>query len=115
MPKHRLPYHDATADETVTVLKSSGGTLHYLTVNNNDAGDRYLQLFDAGSACDVTLGTTVPDMHVFIPAGNACGCDGAVAVDLCVRFETGITYAVTTTVGGCTGPCTAMPLSATFS
>lgn len=101
---------DTTADETLVKLTDAAGNntknIYRIIATNPNATDLWVQLFDAAETTDVTLGTTVPDWFTFIPAGDGTN-DGAVIDDFYnapVQFQKGIVYAVTTTVGGATGP-----------
>lgn len=99
------PYLDATADETVVNIKATEGDIYFLEATNANATDIYVQFFDAAAA-NVTLGTTVPDFVLFVPAGDGTN-DGAIIQNFYnspVHFENAITYAVTTTATGSTGP-----------
>lgn len=101
---------DTTADETKVLLTDAAGhnttNIYRIIATNPNAVDSWIQLFDAAATDDVTLGTTVPSWFTFIPAGDGTN-DGAVIDDFYnapIHFEKGIVYAVTTTVGGSTGP-----------
>jgi hypothetical protein len=81
-----------------------------------DAVDTFIQLFDAASTGDVTLGTTTPNAVLSLPAGNGTlrshvyeplgGQDG-----MGVAFTLGMVAAVTTTVSGNTAVTTAIPIT----
>ena len=117
MPRHKLPYHDATADDTVAPIKTAAGKLHSIEASQVDSVDNFIQLFDAAAAGDVNLGTTTPVFVILIPAGDG-SLRGGVIRDFGVDgldFQLGIHVAVTTTVAGSTAPTTPAPLSASFS
>ena len=105
-----IPTVDTTADETKVLLTDRAGnnttSIYRIIATNPNAVDGWIQWFDVAATDDVTLGTTVPDWFTFIPAGDGTN-DGAVVEDFYnapVKFQKGIVYAVTTTVGGSTGP-----------
>lgn len=105
-------FFDATADETVTAMKASAGYVYWLEVSNIDAVDYFIQFFDLAVG-DVTLGTTTPAISFLIPAGDG-STRGAFdrVFNPKMQFRTAITYAITTTVTGSTGPTTALVLNA---
>lgn len=82
---------------TATSIKSSPGQLYGVVIGNSNTTAVYVQLFDGTS---VTLGTTVPKLSFFIPAGGGLTRDFANGV----QFSTGIMYACTTTRTGSTSP-----------
>lgn len=101
---------DTTADETKVLITDAAGNntknIYSVLATNPNATDLFVQFFDAEATDDVTLATTVPDWFVFIPAGDGTN-DGAISeryYNAPVTFQKGIVYAVTTTVGGNTGP-----------
>jgi len=56
---------------TVQTLKGTAGNLGGYDIYNPNASVAYLQLFDVASATSVTLGTTVPDLVIGVPATSA--------------------------------------------
>lgn len=110
MATHVVPTVDTTADETLVKLTDGAGNntknIYRIIATNPNATDLFIQFFDVAATSDITLGTTVPDWFTFIPGGDGTN-DGAVIDDFYnapVQFQKGIVYAVTTTVGGSTGP-----------
>ena len=65
---------------------------------NTTAADAYLQLFDAASASDVSVGTTVPDWVVQADANDPSVGDGLPTDG--IIFDNGIVIASTTTATG---------------
>ena len=102
----QVPYFDGTLDATVTNVKASGGYLHSVEVRNADAAVRFLQLFDACKCC-VTLGATTPAQSFSVPSSGSM--DKLFANP--IKFDNAISYALTTTDTGSTGPCTAGTLN----
>ena len=104
------PFFDSDGDNTAQTIKTSSGLLHKLMVYNPNPNIAFVQFFDA-LAADVVVGTTVPDYVLFVPTG-----DGGVIDDYVpgLRFNTGITYACTTTATGNGDPATGLTLSGTY-
>lgn len=98
-----LTVRDADIDNTAQVCKTTGGRLYGYHIQNPNASDAWLQLYDvvAGS---VTVGTTVPKLSLVVPANGAIEHIGAVPIEI----ETAITYAATTTAAGGTDPTTGL-------
>lgn len=112
MARVARPFHDATADETVVAAKVGNIRLEYLQIAGIDAVDSFIQLFDEATTGAVNLGTTVPVVSYFVPAGNATVRGGFTEnFDPPLDFQRGLVYAVTTTVGGNTGPTTPLELN----
>lgn len=93
---------NALLTNTPVSVKASAGELRGLDFVNTGASAAYVQIFDVASG-SVTLGTTVPKMSKWVPAGGAWeekfGDDG-------IQFSTAITVAATTTTTGSTAPAT---------
>ena len=98
-----VPFFDGDGDNTAQVMKASGGYLSFLEVQNPNATNAYIQLFDA-LAANVTVGTTTPAMSLLVPAGGAMD----KMWDRPLKFETAITYACTTTATGSGDPTTGL-------
>ena len=110
----QVPFFDASADATVANLKTTSGLVFFIELSNIDNADYFLQLFDA-LAADVTLGTTTPNLSLLIPAGDSTfrgAMDKVFSPPL--KFETAISYGVTTTATGSTGPTTALAMNAVY-
>lgn len=103
----QIAYFDGSLDATVTNVKASGGYLHSIEVRNADAAVRFLQIFSVPAAC-VTLGTTAPTQSFSIPASGSMDKNFGAAP---MKLDSGISYALTTTDTGSTGPCTAGTLN----
>jgi len=104
------PYFDATVDETATQIKGSAGNLYKLHIENKDGSIRYLQLFDS-LAASVTVGTTTPDYVIPLLATGI----HEETFEVGLKFNTGISYALTTTPTGSTGPTSDGVLSAAYA
>lgn len=92
-----MPSHNTTNDGTVTDVCATSCKLEQLEVWNNDAAQRYLQIFNMAAA-SVTLGTTAAFVTLVLPPS------GGNTLAKPIRFSQGCSYAVTTTRAGATGP-----------
>jgi hypothetical protein len=90
---------------TVRTVKGSAGKLGGYYIYNPNTSVAYVQLFDTASS--VTLGTTVPDVVLGIPASAGANLLNDTGID----FTTGIKFAVTTTATGNTAPSTGLDLT----
>lgn len=92
-----VPAHSYNASVNATKVEISAvpsNCYGFLVENNDESNAVYLQVFDKAAA-DVTVGTTVPDYTMKIPAGAVFGRDSQ---DIPFHFHSrGITIAVTTT------------------
>ena len=113
MAKASIPLFDATADETVTLVKAGYTLLHGFEIENANTTKMYIQFFDAAAATDVTLGTTVPNATYYIPPGDGTenGVRGKDYANSPSRYGKGLCYAITTTNTGLTGPTTELDLN----
>jgi hypothetical protein len=60
-------FQETVIGATVDTVKNSGGTLFFIQIDNTaNAAISYLKLFNTNAA--VTLGTTVPDDVILVPA-----------------------------------------------
>lgn len=116
MPRYALRSHfDSDGDNTAQTIKAGPGWLYMLEVSNPNTADAFIQLFDA-LAADVTVGTTTPKHSFLVPAGASATQRGAmdrVWVEG-LAFETGITYACTTTPTGNGDPTTGLTVNANY-
>lgn len=101
----------AAQTTTVRTVKGTGGVLGGWMVYNPNASVAYVQLFDVASATTVTLGTTVPDAFLVIPAASAANVLDALGIG----FTNGIKLAVTTTATGSTAPGAGLDLSVFYA
>lgn len=96
-------HRNIDVDETEDEIKGSGGAIYGWYIANLGLTPRYVHFYNA-LAVNVTVGTTVPDMTLVIPANgsdfvaaNALGAHG-------IEFGTAITIAATTTLTGADAP-----------
>lgn len=82
-----------------TLVRSGPIQLCSFNIDNETGGNAYLQMFDAASITDVTLGTTLPDRS-FIIRGNGTA-QNAYSVNP-LNFLKGLVIAATTTATGST-------------
>jgi len=93
-----LSIKSASTGGTATSIKASAGQLYAYHLFNTTAAAAYVQLFNVASG-SVTLGTTVPDISIGIPASGGV----TLNIDKGIPFGTAISYACTTTRTGSTG------------
>lgn len=98
----------ATNDGTRQLVKTGLSDLEYLSVDNNDAAVRYLQIFDAAAISEVTLGTTDPTQSFKIAASATRELNPVRPW----RFQRGIVIAVTTLRKGAVAVTTPADLNA---
>jgi hypothetical protein len=98
-----LTVRDADVDNTAQACKTTRGRLFGYHIQNPNASDAWLQLYDAATG-DVTVGTTTPKLSLVVPASGAIEAFPAESI----QFETAITYAATTTAAGGTDPTTGL-------
>lgn len=103
------PLYDSDGDNTAQLVKGSSTVLHFLEVSNMTTVDAYIQLFNAATAAEVTVGTTVPALSLLVPAGNGT-LAGAMDkyIDKGIAFDRGLVYACTTTPTGNGDPSTGL-------
>lgn len=80
----------ATNDGTATLVHAGAIDLHFLSVDNEDDEPRYVQVFDAKSTGEVTLGETPPE-HSFRVSSSP----REIRPPSPFRFTNGIVMAVT--------------------
>jgi hypothetical protein len=90
-----LSFKSAQTGATATAIKASAGQLYGYDLYNNNSTQAYVQIFNVASG-SVTLGTTVPDMVIVIPANGGRN----VEYNNGIAFSTAISYACTTTRTG---------------
>jgi hypothetical protein len=95
----------AAQTTTVQTVKGSAGTLGGYYVYNPNSTVAYVQIFDNSGA--ITLGTTVPDIILGIPALSAANLELANGVNM----ANAIKLACTTTATGLTAPGTGLDLT----
>lgn len=103
------PFFDNSVAAAVEAMKAAAGNLYAVDVDNPNATDVYLQLFDV-AAGSVVLGTTTPTLSLKIPPAG--GRDPVYPIPF--RFGTAISYAITTTATGSTAPASACKLNAGY-
>lgn len=92
---------NALLTNTAVAIKASAGNLYGLSFVNLGAVDTYVQLFDL-AAGSVVLGTTIPKLVIWVPAGGAW--EEKYTDEVKVSFINAISLAATTTTTGSTAP-----------
>lgn len=86
-------------------VKGSSGNVYGWSVMNTTAAIAYVQVFNKLSA-NVTLGVTVPDWVIPVPANGTTGAGSNGWIPVSILHATGITIACTTTrTGSSTAAC----------
>lgn len=97
---------ETAAGSTAVVAKASSAVLYELELDNTlNAAASYFKLYNTGS---VTVGTTVPDWVIMVPAAGS----RTVVVPSGLTFGTALSYAATTAGGttGSTAPTSNFPI-----
>lgn len=102
----------AANSTNATVMKASAGTLYHVSVYNNSATPAYLSFINTTTTPTCT---TTPVYQVLIPANSTSGAGAVEDFALGAAFTTGISFCVTTGIGG-TGSvaATTYSINATF-
>lgn len=98
--KHHNPEADETLVDLSAGIREVRGIQQVDAYNGNGAETAYVQLFDVEAAEDVTLGTTVPDWVVCVPAGGG----NNPVFQPALGFLNGVVYAVTGSPDGADAP-----------
>lgn len=88
-------YVNNAVTETVTDVYTGGCQLAFLLITNNDASNRYLQIFNK-TASNVILGTTSPTFVFHVQANGASVFD----IPHGISLTPGFSMALTTTPSG---------------
>lgn len=94
---------NALLTNSAVAAKASAGSVYGFDFVNTGTADAYVQIFDVAQG-SVTLGTTVPKMFKWVPAGGAWS--DTFPDEAKISFATAITVAATTTPTGSTAPAT---------
>lgn len=94
---------NALLTNTATAVKTSAGNLYGVNFVNTGAAVAYVQVFDLATG-SVTLGTTVPKLSFWVPAGGSW--EEKFTGEAKISFASAITVAATTTATGSTAPGT---------
>lgn len=97
---------DASVNATVENLSQRATNLYDIVAFNEDAAVRWLQLFNA-LAANVTIGTTPPTISLPLSQDASPNLINIYHFDPPLRFSVALSYAITTTVNGLTGPTVA--------
>lgn len=99
-------YSNTALAATKAVVKIGAASLYGYNIANPNAAVTYVQFFNKLTA-NVTVGTTVPDMVLTLPANGVLDSLGSLSID----FSIGIVIAVTTTPTGSTAAVAASNVS----
>ena len=104
-------FTDTDIEGTVVVVKSSSTVVHIITIDNSlNGAQSFLKIWN--SAGVVTIGTTVPDEIIMIPASAII----TIAIVGGKTYATGLQVACTTTavLAGVTSPTSAVTLRVVY-
>lgn len=90
------PFLDIDLDEAAVLVVNRGALMVGWFLHNASAGTRFIKLYNAAAATDVTVGTTTPLMNLPVPAGASANILGKFKIP----FTLGIVAAATTDVDG---------------
>lgn len=96
-------YRNNAVTNTKILIRAGTCSIKGWIVNNPNAAESFLQIHDAATTGDVTLGTTVPVLPIKV------GANGSVVItehDYQIPFSLGMVIAATTTEGGSSAPVT---------
>ena len=94
---------NALLTNAAVAVKASAGSLYGVSLVNTGAAAAYVQLFDLAAA-SVTLGTTVPKLSFWVPAGGSW--EEKFTGEAKAAFAAATAAAATTTATGSTAPAT---------
>jgi len=96
-----------------SAIKSSGGRLYGYHLEHSAGVDQFLVVFNASATTSVTLGTTVPDLYLGVPAGTGANAGAGAVTNQSpgIGFSNGIVVAVVSAPGGNTAGASAMRLN----
>lgn len=100
-------YYNTALNATKAAVVAVPLSIYGWQINNPNGAFSYVQMFNKLTA-NVTVGTTVPDFVIGIPANGSVTILNALGID----FSIGLVVAATTTFGGSTNPATqALPVA----
>jgi len=92
-----IPFRSPTVNATAELVKTGYRKLHSIHAFSINDEDNFLHFYNVAAASSVTVGTTVPDYTVLLPAGDT-NLRGAIAEaygEGPLSFQKGIVIAVT--------------------
>lgn len=96
-------YVDKDGDNTKQTVQTGRTLVYGWNIHNPNGAVMYVQMFNK-AAGDVTVGTTVNDYSVLVPANGNAYADRNTPIN----FDTGFVVACTTTEDGSTDPTTGL-------
>jgi hypothetical protein len=100
-----IPYRKTDLSSTAVLVVGQPTFVTDVEAYNLDSADRWLHLYDAAAAADVSVGSTTPKKSWAIPAGD--GTDRgkySESFPSPIEFHLGLVIAATTTATGSTAP-----------
>jgi hypothetical protein len=105
------PFFDESVTNAVELITAGQIAVTNVSVDNTAAAKTYIQLFDAATAAEVTLGTTVPAYVVPVAPSLPFSIEFANGL----MFKAGVCYAATNTVDGAVAPASVAAVSVAYS
>jgi hypothetical protein len=116
-PPNIIQFNDTAMGSTVDAIKASSAVVFSLLVDNtaNGGAASYVKLFNLASG-GVTLGTTVPDEVIYVPAGIKMTHFFYTGANPGKTFATALSAACVTAGGtaGVTAPVSSVPVTVNY-
>ena len=102
MSQKSIPFCDTALTDTAVLVRTGRCSLTWYHILNTTVAELYVLFFDAKIDTDVTLGTTVADFVLGIPAetGAGLGAGACIGLLLPIQFTKGIVVGSLTTASG---------------
>ena len=111
-PTGLITWKDTDLDATVVAIKASSAVISLIDVDNsNNGAATYLCIWN--STATITIGTTVPDLVIIVPASTHI----SLPIPAGLTLGTGVQVACKTTGGtsGSTGPTSDVPVTIIYT
>jgi len=100
-------FQTSAGKATKIAVKASKANLYGYQLGNRAGVDQWLTMFNAATVGAVTLGTTIPDKEIFVPANGGAN----LAWSIPPTFTAGIVVAVVSAPNGATAGASSMSVS----
>lgn len=101
-------YRNASLTNALTLVRTGQCNIYGWIINNPNASEAFVQVFDAAAVVDVTLGVTTCTLPLKVGAGSAVVLRDGLSTG--ITFSNGIVIAATTTEAGAVAPATALSM-----
>jgi hypothetical protein len=108
-------YHASVSTAAKTTVYDGPGVIGDFTVSNPNTDEVWIQFFDS-LAAGVTVGSTTPDLSYPCPPGDGTNSETSPVFPsgAQVQFDTGMTFAITTTRTGSTAAAAAVTINGLY-